>query len=175
MPPVLQLTSEFSLQGDGHLWEAAGELKHYAARKFRTSVPCLCSGGMRLDLAVLGAAGRAACPGVCAHPAHPLRAAGTAGAWARRDRQARQKTCTAGGANAATLHSDPEPAKPGGFGERVSAGVGSRRGGCEVPHRQGQKGGGGNPKWRELAAEPLCASQAACEGKCKFSNRFFQF
>lgn len=146
VPLVLQLTSELSLQGDGHLWEAAGELKHYVARKFRTSVSCLCSGGMRLDLAVLGAAGRAVCPGVCAHPAHPLRAAATAGTWARRDRQARQKTCTAGGADAATLHPDPEPANPGGFGERVSAGVGSRRGAARCHTGRARKGGGKKPQ-----------------------------
>lgn len=31
----------------------------------------------------------------------------------------------------------------------------------------------GSSKWHKLPAESLCLSQAACKGKCKFSNQFF--
>lgn len=135
------------------------------ARNLRTLVECPCFGGMRLDPGVLGA-----------HPAQPLWAADTRVLGTTGDRKACQKTCTAWGTNAARLHSDPEPANseaPGACFRRRGAGVGVSAGCCEVPHRQGQKGEK-TPTWRELAAEWLCMSQAACKGKCKFSNRFFQ-
>lgn len=59
--------------------------------------------------------------------------------------------------------------------ERVSTGMGLVRASrwgvarCHAGRAKKRKN-----KWRELTAESLCMSQAACKGKCKFSNQFFQ-
>lgn len=104
--------------------------------------------------------GGAAHPCVCSSPAQPLWAADTQ---------------VLGPRGAVKLPRNPAPCEewPQGCSLLILSQQTQRlqrRGAARCPWGRASKG---NSKWHKLTAESLCLSQAACKGKCKFSNQFF--
>lgn len=120
-------------------------------------VTCLGPSGTLVNACVLVGLGSHSVLQSCTpiHPS-PCRYACT---WAHMDHEACQKTCSTEGVDARRPHSDPSlhTRSMEAFQQRAAA---------------AQAGLEGENKPRELQAELLCMSQAACKEKCTFSNSF---
>lgn len=118
------------------------------------------------------AAGWAAHPHVCSPPAQPLWAAdaqvpGPIGAVKLARNPAPREVWTQG-CSLLILSQQTRRLRA-----RVAAGAGLAGAPGRAVRCHSGRARKGNDKWHELTAESLCLSQAACKGKCKFSNQFF--